>query len=410
MEHLKAISLFTGVGGIDFGFEAAGFRTAVAVEVDRACCRALRANRPSWAVVEKNINEVVTSDILQAGELEVGEADILIGGPPCQPFSKAGYWVRGDALRLRDPRATTLEAYLRVLEEAKPKAFLLENVAGLAFSGKDEGLSQVLRGIELLNARVGTKYKPSYAVLNAAHFGVPQLRERVFIIGSRDGEQFQFPSATHGDPDTLEGVGLQPFRTAWDAIGDLPASQDEEELKPTGKWADLLPTIPEGRNYLWHTRKGGGVPLFGWRTRYWSFLLKLAKDRPSWTIQAQPGSAIGPFHWANRKLSRAELSRLQTFPDGLTFPGSRSEVQRMLGNAVPSALAEILAWEIRHQLLDRATRPTGYSLLPPQRPGLPLSEAVQPISPKYLRLIGTYNDHPGEGLGTGARKRMSMST
>ena len=122
----------------------------------------------------------------------------------------------------------------------------------------------------------------------------------------------------------------------------------------SGKWADLLPTIPEGLNYLWHTSRGGGVPLFGWRTRYWSFLLKLAKSKPSWTIQAQPGSAIGPFHWKNRKLSARELCRLQTFPDDLSFDTSQNQIQRMIGNAVPSLLAEVLAWEIRTQLLGAA--------------------------------------------------------
>src|SRR3712207_2104614 len=108
----------------------------------------------------------------------------------------------------------------------------------------------------------------------------------------------------------------------------------------TGKWADLMPSIPEGRNYLWHTSRSGGLPLFGWRTRYWNFLLKLAKDQPSWTIQAQPGPATGPFHWESRKLSAAELGRLQTFPDGLVYGCTRAGVQRLAGNAVPSALAE----------------------------------------------------------------------
>ena len=83
----------------------------------------------------------------------------------------------------------------------------------------------------------------------------------------------------------------------------------------------LLPTIPEGQNYLWHTERGGGEPLFGWRRRYWSFLLKLAKDLPSWTIQAQPGPATGPFHWDNRRLSVREMARMQTFPDNVVIKG-----------------------------------------------------------------------------------------
>lgn len=109
--------------------------------------------------------------------------------------------------------------------------------------------------------------------------------------------------------------------------------------------------LPEGQNYLWHTPRNEGLPLFVWRTRYWSFLLKLAKTRPSWTIQAQPGPHTGPFHWNNRRLTTQELCRLQTLPDGLRFALSRNETQRLLGNAVPSLLAEVLARKIRRQLL-----------------------------------------------------------
>src|SRR5207244_6848829 len=111
---LKAISLYTGIGGLDFGLEAAGIKTAVAVEMDTACCRMLRLNR-SWPVIEGNIHDVASKQILETAELRKGEADLLVGGPPCQPFSKSSYWVSGDSLRLDDPRADTLAAYLRVL-------------------------------------------------------------------------------------------------------------------------------------------------------------------------------------------------------------------------------------------------------------------------------------------------------
>ena len=136
---LKAISLYTGVGGLDFGFEAAGFRTAVALDIDPVACRMIRLNR-DWPVLEGDIDKISAETILRAAGFKPGEADILIGGPPCQPFSKSGYWANGDAARLDDPRADTLTAYLRVLRDTRPRAFLLENVHGLAYKGKDEGM------------------------------------------------------------------------------------------------------------------------------------------------------------------------------------------------------------------------------------------------------------------------------
>jgi len=109
----------------------------------------------------------------------------------------------------------------------------------------------------------------------------------------------------------------------------------------------LLKSIPEGKNYLWHTPRGAGEPLFGWRTRYWSFLLKLSKGQPSWTIQAEPGPATGPFHWRNRLLSIQELVRLQTFPDEYEIVGSRRSAQMQVGNAVPPFLAEQVTIALR---------------------------------------------------------------
>jgi DNA (cytosine-5)-methyltransferase 1 len=400
-QQLKAISLFTGVGGLDFGFEAAGFETAVASDLDRAACETLAINRP-WPVLQGPVDDFSSRAILRAGGLSVGEADVLIGGPPCQPFSKSSYWVSGDSKRLDDPRADTLASYLRVLADSLPKTFLLENVAGLAFKGKDEGLQHLLKGIQKINRKTGVRYTVSIAKLNAADFGVPQRRERVFLVGHRDGRQFQFPMPTHAERESSREMGLQPYRTAWDALGDLSTVDNEGGLSMTGKWAELLPSIPEGENYLWHTPRGGGLPLFGWRTRYWSFLLKLAKSQPSWTIQAQPGSAIGPFHWSNRRLSAAELCRLQTFPDGLRFDCGRTDVQKLVGNAVPSLLAEVLAREIRAQLLE-APITTPLVLLPPDRGTPPPPEKVRVVSKKFHVLKGDHQDHPGTGLGVRAR-------
>jgi DNA (cytosine-5)-methyltransferase 1 len=402
----KAISLFTGIGGLDFGLEAAGFETAVAVEVNAICCRTLRLNR-DWPVIERDIHEVTSTELLETAKLKQGQADVLIGGPPCQPFSKSGYWARGDAMRLDDPRSDTLTAYLRVLRDAQPRCFLLENVYGLAYSGKSEGLDRILKGVHEINRETGSCYCPVWQVIDAAGYGVPQHRERVFIAASRDGKKFNFPRMTHGKCDDLFRTRLEPYSTTWDALGDLPERLNDPALKMSGKWADLLPSIPEGENYLWHTARGGGMPLFGWRTRYWSFLLKLAKNRPSWTIQAQPGPATGPFHWTNRRLSSQELLRLQTFPDHLRFDCGRNDVQRMLGNAVPSLVAEVIGREIRAQLLGQPAAKKKLQLLPSQREPTPPPERVAKVPSVYQCLAGDHAEHPGEGLGNRARHRVA---
>lgn len=406
---LKVISLFSGAGGLDYGFEAAGFETAVALEFDRHCCATLRHNRP-WPVLERSVFDVPTDELLAAGNLKPDEAALLIGGPPCQPFSKSAYWKSGDSKRLEDPRADTLDAYLRVLEEARPHAFVLENVGGLAFSEKDEGLRLLLDRIEKINRRRKTKYRPTFRILNAADYGVPQLRERFFLVGCKDGSTFQFPTATHAPRDKATGLfpqELEPHRTTWDALGDLPEDGDGEDLAMRGKWADLLASIPEGQNYLWHTERGGGLPLFGWRRRYWNFLLKLAKNQPSWTIQAQPGPSVGPFHWKSRRLSVRELCRIQTFPDDVVIAGDRIAAQRQVGNAVPSALAEVLGRAIAVQFFGEKPSSTGPRLVPPVRRPVPDAEPPRSVPKKFHAFVGEHEAHPGTGLGYGAVSRAS---
>ncbi len=224
----RVISLYTGAGGLDYGFEAAGYETAVALDSDHDSCETIRRSRV-WPVLEASIADVPTAKLLRVGRLRKREAAVLIGGPPCQPFSKSGYWHRGDSLRLDDPRADTLTAFFRVVEEALPQVFLLENVEGLAFDGKDEAHRLLHRLVERINRRTGSRYEPRSAVLNAANYGVPQLRSRLFFIAARDGSPFSFPKPTHGpaaDEPMLLATGLEPYRTAWDAIGDLEPGPD----------------------------------------------------------------------------------------------------------------------------------------------------------------------------------------
>lgn len=403
----KVISLFTGAGGLDYGLEAAGFQFGAGVEMDADCAQTLQHSRPDWPVVCASIFDVPTAELLRLARTTRGQIDLVAGGPPCQPFSKSGYWARGDAKRMSDPRANTLQAFLRVVREALPKVVLLENVVGLQYAGKDEGLQFLLEQFAAINKTEGTSYAPHVGVLNAADFGVPQLRERVLVVAHRDGHPFELPEPTHGPEagaSSLFEQAKEPYRTAWDALADATVAADED-LDVRGKWAALLPSIPEGSNYLHHTDRGDGLPLFGWRRRYWTFLLKLAKDRPSWTIQAQPGPAVGPFHWSNRRLSVRELCRLQTFPDDVNIVGGRGSAQKQIGNAVPSLLAEVMGLAIREQLLGQSMRRSALKLLPPRRTPVPPPEPVGEVPSRFRALAGEHSPHPGTGLGHGAAAR-----
>lgn len=400
---LSVLSLFTGAGGLDLGLEAAGFEPVLCVEVDNESRETLKRNRPAWRLSDPgDIHELAPAQLLRQAGLKPRQLTLLAGGPPCQPFSKSMYWSTGDAPRLRDPRAKTLDAYLDAVEATLPQVLLLENVKGLTFDGKDEGLRLLERGLRRINKAHSTSYAPQTITINAADYGVPQIRERVFVLASVDGRQIEMPAPTHG-----EGPNKEPFLTAWDAIGELDVDSWPAELYASGRWARLLPSIPEGQNYLWHTPRNsesGGEPLFGWRTRFWSFLLKLAKTQPSWTIQAEPGPATGPFHWKSRLLSIEEMCRLQTFPRDYTIVGARRAARRQVGNAVPSALGELFGLEVRRQLCgDRVRR--GLRLLPERSPECPAPERISRVPREYLELRAKHREHPGTGRGPAARRR-----
>ena len=340
----NTVSLFSGAGGLDLGLEAAGFYTRLCVDINSDSCETVKLNR-NWNVVCDDICNISSRELIFASGLKKREVDLLLGGPPCQPFSKSGFWLDGETLRMKDPRANTIVEYLRVVNDLLPKVFLFENVPGFGFKDRREGLDHLLKGIRRINKKNNVNYKISTSIMNAVEFGVPQRRERIFVVGFRIGDSFAFPQITHSDLDE----DLDPFVTAWDCIGDIDVPTSEK-ARMSGKWAKLLPCIPEGKNYQWYSDRGGGEKIFPWRSRYWNFLLKLAKDQPSWTIQASPGPATGPFHWSNRQLTISELARLQTFPTDYNFYGDYRSARRQIGNAVPPLLAELIGKEIRRQL------------------------------------------------------------
>jgi len=355
----SAISLFSGAGGLDLGIERAGFKTVAAVEWDEDAADSMEKNAPVFFPELREVlradlyplaagagTGVTTRDILRAGGLGARERpDLLVGGPPCVAFSKSGFWLdwKRDGT---DPAASLLQAYTRILTEARPRHFILENVYALTFNNKASrpAFTRLLSEIE------DAGYAFKWQVLNAADYGVPQARPRLFIVGARKREKLpEFPEPTHHgqwERRTTDG-GPLPHVTTGDTLAGLVTTPEREEVI-RGRWGHLLPEVPPGGNYLHFTeRMGHPDPLFEWRSRYWSFLLKLDPKRPAPTIQAQPGPNVGPFHWESRRLRVPELRRLFTFPDDYAFVGKRISVQAQVGNSVPPLLAQRVAESVQ---------------------------------------------------------------
>jgi DNA (cytosine-5)-methyltransferase 1 len=261
---------------------------------------------------------------------------LVAGGPPCPPFSKSRFYRKDKPRALDDPNGwETIHGFLNVLDWVRPQAFILENVKGLAYRVHAEAMETIVSRAEELG------YFVSRGVLNAADFGVPQIRERCFIVGCLACE-VHLPSPTHSK---VPADGLQPWRTAGSVLADLDT---EEAACDAGHFAGgqhhgLLRQVPPGDNYLFFTEKRGHPdPKFKWRSRYWSFLLKLSPELPSWTIQARRSNNMGPFHWRNRILRIEEIKRLQTFPDDFHLAGTVEQQWRQIGNAVPPLLARVV--------------------------------------------------------------------
>lgn len=334
------VSLFSGVLGLELGLHKAGFATKLAIDIDESAKETATSNFPELDYITQDIADVTASFILDRVGAKMEEIDLLAGGLPCQSFSKSG-------LRkgLNDTRGQLFKHYIRLLADLRPKAFIVENVRGIVSSRKRQDFKEIL---DKLNR---TGYTVYWKILNAANYGVPQSRQRLFVAGFREPKEFYFPDKTHGrDKDSVAtGSRLKPFVTVQDAIGDLQNVGDYPEYR--GKYAHLLRDIPEGLNYSFYCKeRGHPSPLFMWRSKFWYFLLKIDRHCPSLTIQANPGNNTGPFHWKNRKLGINELKRLQTIPDWFELKGSYSTIHRHIGNAVPPLLAYKIGIEVARTL------------------------------------------------------------
>lgn len=346
----NVVSVFSGGGGIDCGFKKAGFDICLSTDFWRPACDTLERNRTGRLVVCDDIRNVDYRKCLNRTGLDISDIDVLAGGPPCPAYSKSRFYRTEKKRALEDENSFTLYEYFRALGEIRPKVFFFENVPGFVYKPHRAAFELLKENAEKYG------YIISFKVLNTADYGVPQTRERFFCVGVRKGEgrPFVFPEPTHYDPDKTSGSGCsgkRPWVTCREAIGSLDYDLPEDADRQAGsKHRDLLRLIPPGGNYLYLTaEKGYPDPVFKWRSRYWSFLLKLSPDRPSWTIQASFSNNMGPFHWKNRFLRINEIKRLQTFDDDYEFCGNFREQWRQIGNAVPVRMAEILADAIRKQ-------------------------------------------------------------
>jgi DNA (cytosine-5)-methyltransferase 1 len=226
-----AISLFSGAGGMDIGFKNAGFRTVVAVELDSSCCETLRTNFPALPIIEGDLNNISSNDILEAAKLKPLECDVVIGGPPCQSFSLAG-----KRMGMDDPRGKLILEFARVVRDTLPKTFVLENVKGMANWAGGKAIDAVLNEFTDPISYDSKKYtyELSYKVLKASDYGAPQHRERLFIIGNRVGNKFVFPEPTHHNEseysNDLFKSDLKPYVTVKDAILSLPSASPPSEM------------------------------------------------------------------------------------------------------------------------------------------------------------------------------------
>jgi DNA (cytosine-5)-methyltransferase 1 len=343
----KIVSIFSGAGGIDLGFDKAGFETVFASDIWSKACETLAINFPDAEVV---CDSIVNLDFRRI-KVEHGPIDGLVGGPPCPPFSKSRFYRVEKERGIEDEDGfVTVSNYFRAVEELNPKFFFFENVHGFVYKPHTAALEYLKTRTKELG------YKVVYKVVNAADYGIPQTRERFICIGVKtEWSNFAYPQPTHCKPENLQSdiFGLKPWVTCGDVLSDIDFDLPEDEKMQAGsKHKDLLKLVPPGDNYLFFTKERGyPQPIFKWRSRYWSFLLKLSPNRPSWTIQASHSNNMGPFHWKNRFLRIQEIKRIQSFDDNYYMAGSYKEQWRQVGNAVPPKLAEVFAKELMNQLI-----------------------------------------------------------
>ncbi|MCR5259600.1 MAG: DNA cytosine methyltransferase [Desulfovibrio sp.] len=329
-----AISLFSGACGLDLGLERAGIRIAIGQDFAPQCCDTMEAN--GRRCIRGDVQSLSASALLERTGITRGEPFLVCGGPPCQPFSTAG-----KRLGVNDPRGSLFADFVRIVNGVRPRFFVFENVKGLVSSAVDAGgrPGGVLDVILEEFRRIG--YKTVHGLLDAVEYGVPQFRERLIIIGSRDGEDVFLPVPSHFQRHQLAGMRWQTLRQAIGDLEDDPgpcASFSPERLK-------YLRLVPEGGNWKSLPKRvlkdamGGAYESGGGKV---GFYRRLDYSQPSPTVVTSPvQKATMMCHpTQDRPLSVREYARLQQFPDSWKLTGTTADQYRQIGNAVPVGLGE----------------------------------------------------------------------
>ncbi len=344
-KDIKAISMFSGAGGLDIGTQLAGIKVISSLDIFEDSVETLKKNKFFSHTVHEvgDITKITGEDYADLLKKENPEKLIIVGGPPCQPFSKAGYWVTNEKRNSNEDPRNMIVPYFKIISDLQPDGFVLENVESILHPSNKAAVDTIYENMSVLG------YHCSLLKINAAEYGIPQKRKRVFFLASKKEINAQLIQTHGNEKECLSNPNLLPYERVIDWIGKF--DKDEycigEKLETTGKWEYELTCIPFGKNYIALSEKANHPnPVFVAGKRYWSSLLKLHPFMPSWTIIASPGHWEGPFHWKNRRLNIRELAAIQTFPDDYEFFGSTYSQHKQIGNAVPPLLAKKIVEEL----------------------------------------------------------------
>ena len=347
-DELSCVSFFSGGGGLDLGLEAAGFQTRFSNDIDSYSCASLQLGRMAAAkrgmhlfnstvVLSSDIKNLDGTLVLEASQLKRGEVALMAGGPPCQAFSIFGKRKGQD-----DHRGQLVHEYFRLLSRIEPEAFVFENVFGLLTVGEGEVFKQVCK--RLCEPRKGLRYELSILRLDAANYGVPQFRDRIFIVGSRSGKKIHKIDELTVSPSSRCSTSQLPFRTVEDALRKLPPPNEE------------YPANHTGRNHSTRIVQRYASMTAGQRDHF-TRINKLDMTRPSYTIivGSDNGGGKGHIHPLEpREVTPRESARIQTFPDWWEFAGTGRHPIRQVGNAVPPLLGFAVGNAVREQVFGVA--------------------------------------------------------